>query len=732
MRRKSRSAMVSLLAFVFILGILPLSYAAPPTPQRGPEMDILRQKVVKSPDAVLIDMIGHELDFAPDLIRASDIETLDAAGFTITSSAGFHMGHIGINIRPDQSYRDDAPGGHGSQVDAVLSDVNFRHAVFACYDQETIVASIYKYIVTPVRSLVPPAQGGWVNPGVPRVAFNPGNPTGTTVYNPATGDNADACSILRYGGYTYSVARDNWITPHDIDGDLVAGETNGDDDIPGLVAWTPTYEVAPTSAEHGARWCTECNEVGIPMIHTPAEFSPYLEQVFGEGDFDLYMVFWSLSRFPDHLYDMCHSSQDCALYPWRYNGPGIDDPALDALLEIIKFDLDHDAKMDAAYEAQERLYDENYPLSAFSYMQLYSRLYFNGFAPGLLGIVNSPGFGADNSWSYYNMHWTSGHPNERLEDGDEVVVYNLGEEPELLNPCYSHTVYAWDIIGAAVEGLMQVNPYTHEDMPWIAESWGTAEWSGTLTLDSENRPLGKSAGDTVVVTNGMNVTFTLNATVRWQDGTLYTASDAEFNLEFLRNNEIPRYSADILHIVDVQVISPTEFVVISDSTSQWLLYSFAGDAALLPPSVWMPLDGEPLEDILGYDPTAHVGPQPNPALDYYCPTELYGTGPFIFVYYDPVAQYTDMPANRFYHKSTAEIIALKISMFHSCGDVDSDGEVWASDKTRYSAAYGYTGPNPPYDGDADISGPAGVPDNKVNAWDGVILNFFWGDKREYP
>jgi peptide/nickel transport system substrate-binding protein len=720
--------MVSLLSLMFIVSMLPLSYSQP-TPQRGPKMDILRQKVVKSPDAVLIDLIQCELDFAPDLIRPADIETLDSEGFTITSAPGFHMGHIGINIRADQSYRGRP------EVGPVLSDVNFRHALFACYDQDTIVASIYKYIVTPVRSLVPPAQGGWVNPAVPRVAYNPGDPMASTVYNPATGDNADACSILRYGGYTYSAARDNWITPYDLDGDTVAGETNGDDDIPEMRCFTPTYEVAPTSAEHGARWTTVVNSIGVPVIHEPAEFSPYLTKVFGSADFDMYMVFWSLGRFPDHLYDMLHSSQDCQYYPWRYNAPGVDDPTLDVLLDTIKFSLDHDAKMDAAWEVQERLYDENYPLSAFSYMQLYSRVYFCAFKPGLRGIVNSPGYGADNSWSYLNMYWEAGHPNERLEDGKEVIVYQLGEEPELLNPCYSHTVYAWQIVGAVLDGLMAVNPYTHEDVPWLAESWSTEEWSGTVTLDSENRYLGVPAGGTVAVTGGMNVTFTLNSTVEWQDGNPYTPSDAEFNLEFLRNNQIPRYTSMWQHAVDVQVLDATTFVVVSDTTSQWLLYDFAADAALLPPPVWAPLDGKPLNEILDYDPGANLtkptGAGPRFGTDA-CPTQLYGTGPFVFVYYDPVAQFTDQPASRYYFKSTDEIAEMKTEMFHNCGDVDSDGEVWATDKTRYSAAFGYADPAPEYDADADITGPAGTPDGKVNAWDGVLISFFWGDQKENP
>lgn len=713
-------AIVTLLALISIASILPLAYVQP-TPQRGPKIDVLRQTVVKSPDSVLIDMIACQLDFAPDLIRPGDAEIFDAEGFTITSAPGFHMGHIGFNIRSDQSYRRD----DGLLVGKILSDVWFRFALFKCYDQDTIVASIYKYIVTPIRSLVPKAQGGWLNPAVPRIPFNPGDKNGAGVW--PTDDTA--CGVLRYAGYTYDAGANNWRTP-------AAWGDEGGQLIPYLGCFTPTYEVAPTSAEHGARWITEVNNIGLTSVtHEPAEFAPYLDKVFNEANFDMYMVFWGLGRFPDHLYDMLHSSQDCAVYPWRYNSPGVNDTALDALLDIIKFSLDHDAKMTAAYEIQERLYDYNYPLSAFCYLQLYSRVYFCAFKPGLRGIVNSPGYGADNSWTYLNIHWESGHPNERIESGKSVFIYNLGEEPELLNPCFSHTVYAWAIAGQVVDGLIEVNPYTHEDLPWLADSWSTETFTGTVTLDSDNRYLGVSAGGTVEVTNGMIVTFNLNSTVEWQDGNLYVPSDAEFNLEFLRNNEIPRYTSMWQHVVDVQVINATAFKVISDLTSQWLLYDFAADAALLPPPVWRHLDGKGQPAILGYDPGANTttptGAGPRFGTDA-CPNQLYGTGPFVYVYYDPIAQYTDMPANRYYFKETAEIEAMKVRIFHNIGDVNRDGEVWGVDKTRYSRSYDYESGESEYDEDADLTGPEGVPDGIVNAWDGVLINFFWGDKKEYP
>lgn len=731
MKLKTKTIAIATL-FTLILVVSTFAWTfAQPTPQRGPQIDVVRFKVVKSPDSVLFEMMTTDpatgltgLDIATDLIRPADIETMASAGRTITTVPGFHMGFIRFNVRPDQTYR---PGGASEEnllKGKVLSDVNFRYALFQCYDQDTIVASIYKYTVTPVKSMVPPAQGGWRNPGIVKPPYNPGNPITST-----PGDGS-ACGVLKAAGYTY--VGGEWKTP-------TAWGDEGDKPIPDLKVFTPTYETAPTSAEHGARFTTDCQNIGLPIVHEPMDFESYLELVYGEANFDLFMVFYGLARFPDHLYDMCHSSQDCQLVPWAYNAPGLHSDDLDDLVETIKFSLDHDEKVAAAWAAQEMLYDISYPECAFSTMMLYSRMYFNAHMNELTGVVNSPGYGSDNSWTYLNMRWTPGSDYERIEGTDDhVVIWQCGEEPESFNPCFAHTVYAWLIIAPALDGLMAVNPYTHQDMPWIATSWDTDQLPANypVTLDSDNRYYEVDKDETYVIEEGMKVTYHLRNDVEWHDGNIYKASDAEFNLEFLRDNEIPRYMSTWEHIVDVQCPDDTTVIVYSNVTSQWLLYDFAGDAALMPPPVWSWLDGKPLQDILAYDPegnlTTPTGAGPRFGTEW-CPTQVYGTGPFIYTYYDPVAMYIDMPANRYYFLETGEIEALKATMFHSIGDVDNNGEVWGNDKTRYSLSYAYSsGEVPPYDVDADISGPEGVPDDMVDAWDGVLINFFWTDKKEYP
>jgi len=688
----------------------------------GNIIDALRLKVwYQEPTDVytqrLREMQNCTIDALTGLIRSSDVDTLESECYTITSAPGFHVGFIGFNIRPDQSYR---PRSDNSLVAKVLADVWFRFALFKCYDQDNIIASIYGNLVTPVNSLVPPALGGWANPNVPKVPYNPGDKYGSGKWP----SDDSACGVLRYANYTYDPVEDNWRTPTD-------WGAEGNQLIPELKVFTPTYDQAPTSADHGARWVADCNAAGLTCIkHEPTEFSLYIDKVYDEADFDMFMIFFALERFPDHVYNFCHSSQDCQVYPGAYNSAGINDTDLDLLLETMKFSLNSSAGKDAAWEIQERLYDYNYSGYAFSYMTLYSRMYFNAFNPGLRGIVNSPGYGSDNQWTFLNMHWEPSHPYERTESGNSTVIWCLDMEPEMLNPCYATTKYAWEILDRIYDPLIAIDPYNHGDLAWLAKSWTAELFTGTVTLDSENRYLGISAGGTVDISNGMKVDFNLNASVEWQDGNLYTTDDAEFNLEFLRNNEIPGYVSMWQHLVDVQVINSTAFTVYSNVTSSGLLYDLADDAALLPPPVWGWLDGKPVAEILNYDPsentTAPLGAGPRFGTDA-CPTQLYGTGPFVFAYYDPIAMYTDLPANRYYFKETVEIAALKVEMFWSCGDVNRDGVVSQIDYDRYILAFGSEPGAPNWDPDCDLNS-----DGIVDGQDGVIISYFMGKRREYP
>jgi ABC-type transport system substrate-binding protein len=271
--------------------------------------------------------------------------------------------------------------------------------------------------------------------------------------------------------------------------------------------------------------------------------------------------------------------------------------------------------------------------------------------------------------------------------------------------------------------LFNLNPYTHEEVPWIATGWEIeGPLTTTITLDSEDRYNGIPAATQVEITDGMKTTFNLRTDVYWHDGNQYTPNDAEFALEFMRNNEIPRYLGGWENIADVQVINSTAFTVYSYETSAFYLADWSSDAPMLPPQVWSWLDGADLQTILGYEVwlnTTDTGPVSTP-------TQLFGTGPYVFGGYDVVGGVADLYRNDAYFIDTTEVGDMIEEMFHRIGDTNSDGEMDATDLSAMSLSFGKRLGQPGYDPLADVNG-----DGIVDATDVTLLSFYWGVPREY-
>jgi ABC-type transport system substrate-binding protein len=680
MKSKSMLSTILAIAMLSTLLIFAVPKAEAHTPTKGPNADKVRLLTIKSPDAQLLQIKAGQIDFIPGLIRPADIEDLTKNGYPVLSTPGFHMGFTGFNLKKPY-----------------LSDVNIRHALFHAYNQEEIVASIYKYTVTPVRSLVPPGQGGWLNPNLPTHPFNPGN----------KGDASGTMStfgIMYAGGYVYHG------TGY---GDLTGYWTDSlNNRLPTWKYYTPTAEVAPTSAQHGARIVEEWHKCGFNnIIHEPTDFNTYTSSVFDDHNFDIFMIFWSLGRFPTQLYDMCHSSQ----YVSGSSQPvGLNDPVLDAEVETVKYSLNRTKQIEAAWAAQEHLYNEANS-QALCYMLMYSRVYFNGARPELSGVINSPGYSSDNTWTWLNWNTTAGaHGN--------TVIYCNGEEPQTLNYLAQSTAYEAAIITPVVDALINVDPYQHRDVAWQADSW-TVEGPVNLTT-----PGGIS------IVNGMKVTYNIAPDVYWQDGNLFTAAEAKFSLDFLRTNQIPNYLSATKDIAEVHVDDADTFTVYSRKTSPFFVYDWAGSANVCPSAVWKGFQGKALSQILSYDLTANgtdTGPWSGDVVEDMGPTTLlFGTGPYVFEKYDPTGMYADLHgwdakgANLGYFKSTAAIAATIQALFHTTGDMDNSGAVWASDKNMFGLNYGKPATTEPR---ADLNG-----DGIIDWSDGAIVGAFFGWKKQYP
>ncbi|MCP4361677.1 MAG: ABC transporter substrate-binding protein, partial [Chloroflexi bacterium] len=71
-------------------------------------------------------------------------------------------------------------------------------------------------------------------------------------------------------------------------------------------------------------------ELGIPVESELTGFNTILNPVFVDADFDMYILGWSLTIYPDHVCDFFASWNDTAT-TGNYNTPGFNDPDYDAL-----------------------------------------------------------------------------------------------------------------------------------------------------------------------------------------------------------------------------------------------------------------------------------------------------------------------------------------------------------------------------------------------------------------
>jgi ABC-type transport system substrate-binding protein len=713
------SALVTLMLLVLFIPMV--------SGQNGPLIDVLRYVVIQGNPAQLVAMQAGAVDVLTQRTRQSDVETLGAAGFTVTQNLGFHVCFIGFNIRADQSYR------RPEVTFWPLADVDFRHAMMHSFDQIGILSSIYGMIATPIPSLVPPAMGMYYAPDVMTHPFNLGDP-----FTSPAGEHS-TCGILKDAGYAFVDAdhsgtvtwEDYWVMP------------NGDP-LPEMEVLAPTGQVEFEKHYLVLKWLTDLAEIGLQgtwinnyIGFTQAnqgmgyELWDYANMVYNGADFDAFIMDFQLNKLPDHLYSWLHSSQDSQLSPGRFNAFGLNNATLDELLETVKFSLNINDVADAAKEVQRRLADPA-NLQAVPFIPAFSMNYFDVYDPNLRGIVKSPGFGTGNGgyvglkepagpipsvWTYTNIRWAPG--TERFEGGKTVSVWCLSDTPETLNPLYAGTTSAWEIMDRLHDPLVTPNPYNHNDYGWIA--W---DWTIKQTVD------------------GMEIDFTLRNDVFWQDGYQLTAYDVETCLELIKSYQVPRYADAWESLVDVVVTGYLDFTIFCNKASLPLFYDYANLAALLPPQIWNRSWGS-LAALLAYDPTAYAygsdmapGYSAGPWADQ-VPTNLLGTGPFIFQFYNPTNQYADMWANKHYFMSQAAIASLKAQMFWEVGDytasttkpgLPNDGKVNVIDLTFTCFAFGtIKGLDPNYDAAADFNSNNAV---MIEDLSNCAYHLLW--QKEYP
>ena len=379
----------------------------------------------------------------------------------------------------------------------------------------------------------------------------------------------------------------------DASGRLIAPDGRG---VPTTKILCPPSSVVATTAEIAQLMADALVSLGVPAEAQPMDFQAMLARV-DEHDFDACTNAWTMSRDPDVLYAFFHSSMDVK---GGYNLSGISDSELDQVLLGLRNAPDEPTARLRASEAQ-RLLGELMPV-----IPIYSRYSISAIRSDWEGAFTTDRVTVDNLWTLLSM--------TPKEGGKRPIYWTLPEELRALNPLVSSTAYDWAVLGTIYDSLISVNPYTYEDIPWLAESW-----------------------DIGVGETGSVLTFTLRPDLKWQDGAPLTVDDVAFTLRYLKDNAVPRFYDSVKDVVSVDISEERTLRVLMANTSFWHLHNIGG-MIVLPRHIW-----ERVGDWRTWQPANHPHKGPNGE----AMTELIGTGPFIFKE-SRTGEYIHMTRNRHY------------------------------------------------------------------------------------
>ena len=206
-----------------------------------------------------------------------------------------------------------------------MNDVAFRQAISCRIDKEFMANTVLGGAAIASNSQVPPGNSFWANPDL----------AGTCDGQTEDERFETAKQLLVDAGYTWTT-EPVW-DPDNLDVLPQGAGLAGPDGTPvpamELLAPGPGYD--PLRATYSLfieQWATD---LGIPVTANPTGFSVIVDEVFATdeaaSEWDMYILGWGLTPFPDHTFTFFDSRQDSA--GGGFNTPGYVNPEFDALAD---------------------------------------------------------------------------------------------------------------------------------------------------------------------------------------------------------------------------------------------------------------------------------------------------------------------------------------------------------------------------------------------------------------
>jgi ABC-type transport system substrate-binding protein len=287
-----------------------------------------------SQDAAFLALANGEVDYVINplgLSRGLQEQAEKGEGITSYTNADYGMYYIAFNMNKFP-----------------MSDYAFRQALDIVIDKEFVVNSVLAGVVFPMYSTMPPGNGYWHNPEVPKPYVGMTREERVNL----------AVQTLKDAGWSWETEPAWNADTEDVDPGVGIKGPDGQE-IPDLTILGPGPAYDPIRATFN-QWISEwARELGMPVESELTGFNTILGPVFVDANYDMYILGWSLGNvaFPNYYYDFWHSSQ-CTADTGNYNTPCFKNDEYDALVEEFMSTADLDRAQEIVYELQVILADQ--------------------------------------------------------------------------------------------------------------------------------------------------------------------------------------------------------------------------------------------------------------------------------------------------------------------------------------------------------------------------------------
>ena len=291
----------------------------------GPYAESTIYSIYGSQDATVLALKKGDIDFMLNplgLSRGLQKQLEGEDGLAVIENPSDGVRYLGFNFRKEP-----------------MDNQAFRQAVATLIDKEFISQTVLQGVAFPMYAMVPEGNRAWYNPHVPQIGkdMTRGERIARTV------------ELLKGAGFT-------WETEPRVSEDGRFVEQRGEglkmpngQPMPAIsiLAPSPGYDpLRSTFAIWIERWL---NEVGIPVHADLTGFNLIVEKVFDQQDFDMWILGWGLSLYPDYLESFFHSRHSGLE---GHNPGGYDNPEFDRLADELLAETDVETARDLVFELQ--------------------------------------------------------------------------------------------------------------------------------------------------------------------------------------------------------------------------------------------------------------------------------------------------------------------------------------------------------------------------------------------